>query len=88
MVDVSTGGDPAAEGDTRPQHATTRPAGQEAASALADGNEDVIRGVGDRRFDLDCPDDPVIEVVGGDRGDLVADVDAEGQEVGDVEFER
>ena len=87
MVDEAPFGDAATDRDTGPQHSTIRPASDEASCAVADGGQRLLGGLGDRRRDLDGSDDAMQQVVGRDRGDLVSDVDTEGQEVGHVDFE-
>ncbi len=88
MVDEATLGDQAADRDADPEDTLAGPTLGEAAGADADGGEDLLGVLGDQDRDLDRADDAVQQVVGGDRGDLVADVDAQGEEVGEVDLER
>ena len=88
VIDEATFGHTATDRDTGPEDSTVRPASDESTCAVADGGQRLLRGLGDRSRDLDGTDDAMQQVVGGDRGDLVSDVDTEGQEVGHVDFER
>ena len=72
-----------------PAHSTRRrPGVRQNRRALAPIATRVCSG--SRRWggDLDGADDAMEQVVGGDRGDLVADVDADRREVGDIQFEQ
>ena len=87
VVDESARRHPTADGDAGPEDATSGPAAEKALGALADCGEGLFRGVGDRGGDLDRADHAVEQIMRGDGGDLVTDVDAQGQERRDVEFE-